>query len=230
MNPLRFKSWFIKLKEIFSYSDREKLILQVMDYARSNKMEGDYLEFGVYKGGTLIPAYHFSKAMGKNLENMHFYGFDSFEGLPEIKGLDKEKFAHFSKGDYTQSMSNLIKNLKCSKMDLKRVKLIKGWYDKVLNQDLQKRLPLKKAAIIWIDCDLYESTIPVLKFIKKYIQNGTIIIFDDWYCFRGNPEQGEQKAFSEWLKKNKEVKAIPFRQSYWGGNSFIIRLQGEFNN
>lgn len=223
-NPIRFNSWTIKLRELFSYTEREKLLLQIMDYARSNKLEGDYLEFGVYCGGTFIPAYHFSKAMGKNLAKMKFYGFDSFEGLPDVKGLDLKEFAHFAKGDYSNSIKSFVSILNKSKVDLRRIELVKGWYDKSLTPELKKKLPIKKAAIVWIDCDLYESTVPVLKFIKEYLQNGTIVVFDDWYCFRGNPLQGEQKAFAEFLSKNKSIKAIPLRQSYWGGQAFIIRL------
>jgi len=92
-------------------------------------------------------------------------------------------------------------------------------------KDVKAKIPIKKAAAIWIDCDLYGSTVPVLEFVRDYIQNGTILVFDDFYCFRGNPEQGEQKAFAEWLKKNKNIAAIPLRQSYWGGQAFIIRVK-----
>lgn len=223
--PIRFSSYHIKLHELFSYNEREKLLLQIMDYVRSNRLEGDYLEFGIYRGGTLIPAYHFSKAIGKNLKIMKFYGFDSFEGLPEVKGLDKKNFPHFRKGDYKGSLEEVKSLLKKSKVDLKRVRLIKGWFNSSLNKEFKENLPIKKAAIIWIDCDLYESTVQVLNFIKDYLQNGTIVVFDDWFCFRGNPEQGEQKAFSEWLKKNKNIKAIELRRSYWGGMAFLIRLK-----
>ncbi len=223
--PFRFSSNYIKLREFFSYTEREKLLLQLMDYARSNRLGGDYLEFGVWRGGTFIPAYQFSKAMGKNLRDMKFYGFDSFEGLPKIEEEDSKGFAHFLKGDYNFGVGALTKKLRKSGVDMRRVRLIKGWYDKALNKDLKRKIAIKKAAIVWIDCDLYKSTVPVLNFITEYLQDGTIIVFDDWFCFRGNPEQGEQRAFGEWLKRNKNVLAIPIRKSYWGGQAFIIRLK-----
>ena len=224
LRPMRFSPGYIKLRELFNYTEREKMLLDIMDFVRSNRLEGDYLEFGVYKCGTLIPAYHFSKSMGKNLDKMRFYGFDSFEGLPEVKKSDNEGFKHFSKGDYANSLSHVVSLLKKSKVNMSRVKLIKGWYNQVLNNDLRKKLFIKKAAVVWVDCDLYESTVPVLDFITPYLQDGTILVFDDWLCFRGNPEQGEQKAFSEWLKKNKKIQVIPLRKSYWGGQAFILRF------
>jgi hypothetical protein len=41
----------------------------------------------------------------------------------------------------------------------------------VLKRTGVTKLPLKKAAIIMIDCDLYESTVSVLDFITDYLQD-----------------------------------------------------------
>jgi O-methyltransferase len=57
--------------------------------------------------------------------------------------------------------------------------------------------------VIWVDCDLYESTVPVLDFITEYIQDGTVIIFDDWYSFRADPDRGEQKALAGGVRKTR---------------------------
>ncbi len=78
------------------------------------------------------------------------------------------------------------------------------------------------AAIVFIDCDLYESTRDVLLFLKRKMIPGGVIIFDDWFCFKGNLERGEQKAFNEWLKKNPSISAIEYHKFNWRGNSFII--------
>ena len=37
-----------------------------------------------------------------------------------------------------------------------------------------------------------------LRFVGPLLTDGTVIVFDDWYCYRGNPGLGEQKAFNEW--------------------------------
>jgi hypothetical protein len=156
---------------------------------------------------------------------MNFYAFDSFEGLPEIKGVDSKGFNHFKKSDYSCNLNDFIKNLRKRKVNLSKVEIIPGWFNQTLNQKTKERLKIKKVAIIWVDCDLYESTQSVLEFIKDYIQDGTIIIFDDWFCFRANPQRGEQRAFKEWLKKNKRLNAIEFHKFSWHGISFIINKQ-----
>ena len=61
-----------------------------------------------------------------------------------------------------------------------------------------------------IDCDYYSSARDVLNYIKPYLQKGTIIIFDDWYAFKGDKNHGEQKAFNEFLNKNKDIYFIDF--------------------
>lgn len=66
------------------------------------KTDGDYLEFGVYRGRAFKAAY--DEAIRHKYEEMRFFAFDSFEGLPEVKGED-EKHKHFYKGQYACSES-----------------------------------------------------------------------------------------------------------------------------
>jgi len=196
-----------------------------MEFVQGSRLKGDYLEFGCYEGKSLISAFHFAQARG--LKHMRFYAFDSFEGLPEIKGIDEVKDIdnYFTKGLYACDVNKFKNNLKRGGVDLNKVEIVPGWYDDVLNEETKKKLPINKAAVIWIDCDLYESTVPILNFITDYLQDGTILIFDDWFCFRGNPDKGEQKAFREWLEKNLSIKATEFHKFGWNGNSFIFNLQ-----
>ena len=220
MRPsFRYSFGFSALNLAFEYSHREKVLKQAMEFVRTNKLEGDYLEFGVYRGGTFMPAYHFSKRILKN--SMKFYAFDSFEGLPEPTGVDTE-VKEFQKGEYSCSLDEFKKILKGNQVNLSDVIFIPGWYNETLNQKTKEELNIQKVAVVYIDCDLYESTVPVLDFITDYLQDGTIIIFDDWFHFKGNPDRGEQKAFAEWLNKNPEIKTSEFHK--FGGylNSFIV--------
>jgi hypothetical protein len=169
-------------------------------------------------GRSFVPAYHF--AQRNNLKAMRFYGFDSFEGLPAIKGTDEG--GEFREGQYSLSLDQFKELISKRGVRLDKVNLVKGWYEKVLNGDTRQRLSTKKAAFVFIDCDLYESTVPVLNFIMDYLQSGTVIAFDDWHSFKGSPEKGEQKAFNEWLRRNPAVEALEFRKFGWSGNSFIL--------
>ena len=81
---------------------------------------------------------------------------------------------------------------------------------------------LKKAAIAWVDCDLYSSCLQVLNFLTNYVQYGTLICFDDWFRYKGDPNAGEQRAFREWLAANPHLSAVELMRIGWEGNCFIL--------
>ena len=206
--------------DVFAHTARENMMKIAMEFATHSKLKGDYLEFGVHEGESFVAAFHFARRSALNA--MNFYAFDSFRGLPEVKGNDAEGFAHFREGDFACDMDQFRKIITSKGVTLDRVRLVPGWYDEVLNEETKGKLPLSSAAVIWVDCDLYESTVPVLDFITEYIQDGTVIIFDDWFSFRGDPNRGEQKAFAEWREKNPQISATEFHKFDWKGISFIL--------
>lgn len=208
------------VQQLSLYNKTEEILNYSFGYIDFTHVHGDYLEFGVWKGRGLKAAFHLSKRY-PNLESIKFYGFDSFEGLPKKEGVDIGT-SEFKEGDYTHSLENVKKDLENDGVDLSRVTLVKGWFKDALTEKTRKRLPIKSAAVIYVDSDLYESAVPVLKFIIPYIVDGSVIVFDDWYCFKGRSDKGEQRAFKEWLAQNPQFTATPYRQFGWSGNSFII--------
>ncbi len=90
---------------------------------------------------------------------------------------------------------------------------------KVLHE-LQTKMP--KIGIVYIDVDLYSSTKKVLKFISPLFVPGSVIIFDDWYCFPPNLEMGERKAFNEFLEENLNLKVEEWKSFSTFGKSFFI--------
>ena len=57
---------------------------------------------------------------------------------------------------------------------------IPRYFDRSLTPEARACLGLARAAIVMIDCDLYESTVTVLAFLTPLVAQGTIIIFHDW--------------------------------------------------
>lgn len=210
-----------KLNNCFEQFKKDNFFDSVMKLISINQIKGDYLEFGVWEGESFISAY--KQAEKHNLlDRMRFFAFDSFQGLPSVKGIDDD--GYFKKGKHCCSKEKFLHNLIFRGVKLDDSHIVEGWYDKVLNDDLKKRLNIKKVAGVYVDCDLYESTILVLNFITDLVQDGAFIIFDDWFCFKGRRDRGEQKAFYEWLNKNKKFKATEYQNFKYGGKSFIINL------
>ena len=214
----------------------------------SEGVEGDYYEFGCFNGASFVKAYKLINYYNNEWNNFErtsqafsdkdlakkafsemsiykpsFYAFDSFKGLPEIKNIDKNH-PIFSKGRYDCTRESFESNLKNNNVDLSKVNIIEGFYEDTLNNKIKDKFNIKKASIILIDCDLYNSAKLVLEFITDIIQDGTILIFDDWFAYKGNPLKGEQLATKEWLEKNKNIKLIPFSRFGIYQKSFIINI------
>ena len=58
------------------------MLAQAFAFAASNKVVCDYFEFGLSRGETFVMAHRMRRRYEFN--RMMLFGFDSFEGLPEI--------------------------------------------------------------------------------------------------------------------------------------------------
>jgi hypothetical protein len=155
---------------------------------------GDYLEFGVYRGSSFVTSYQLAQKY--RLHGMRFFAFDSFCGLPEGEG------EIWVPGMYSCSRQRFTSIINKAGVDLNKVVIVEGLYSDTLKPATKGGNSLRNAAVIHIDCDLYSSTLAALAFVEDIIRLGTIIIFDDWYCFSGDPNYGEKKAFLEWSSRD----------------------------
>ena len=85
----------------------------------------------------------------------------------------------------------------------------------------------QRAALVHIDSDLYPSAREVLFGIEPILQDGTMLCFDDWFMYRGAPDKGEQRAFSEFLAAHPRWQAIPYQTYSVFCNSFILHRRNE---
>jgi O-methyltransferase len=192
----------------FGRSERERLLLGIMRFCHINRpINGYYFEFGCHSGSTMKMTWRHSR----HLFDWIYVGFDSFEGLPEVEGIDKLEI--FQKGKMSTSEPDFVAAVMAAGMPRDRLRTVKGFYDRTLTPDLAASLAPKKAAVIYIDCDLYASTRPVLEFIRDFLQEGTVTVFDDWFCYRGRRDRGEQLAFREFCDRHPEFEFVPFIQT-----------------
>ncbi|MGH9431373.1 MAG: TylF/MycF/NovP-related O-methyltransferase [Terriglobia bacterium] len=198
---------------------REVTLGRAMDYARASRLEGDYLEFGVWRGRAFAAACYLATRRGLS---MNFYAFDSFCGFPNNNEVDAAGHQWFKEGVYNYSELQFIQNVRRTGADMKRVISVPGWFDESLAAGNPRLSNLRKAAVVWVDCDLYSSTCAVLNFITPYLQYGTLMLFDDWFAFRADPNAGQQRAFREWLQRNPQLSAVELMRFGWNGDSFVI--------
>ncbi len=200
---------------------RERALDQAMSYAHASEIEGDYLEFGVWRGRAFSAACYLAKKRGLP---MKFYAFDSFCGFPTNDEQDVAGRKWYHEGVNKYSEGEFLKNLRRTGADMKRVFVVPGFFEESLRPDNPLVRDLHKAGVVWIDCDLYSSTRTVLDFITPYLQYGTLLLFDDWFAFLADPNAGQQRAFREWLEKNPQLRAVELMRFGWCGNSFVIHV------
>jgi O-methyltransferase len=212
-------STYTRYEQLCLCSETPPALTKVLESTK-DKIVGDYYEFGLYAGFTFYHAQQEAKRL--NLDYMNFWGFDSFCGLPEVDELDAIGIAGiFSTGAYACDEETVRKLLNQFVVDWGRTHLIAGWYDDTLTDVLAIEKGMKQASVILVDCDLYQSTVPVLKFIEPLVQSGTVILFDDWNCF-GDSDKGERRAFREFLEAHPKWNAEEFFSFGWHGQSFIM--------
>lgn len=124
----------------------------------------DYLEFGVYKGSSLR---HWA-TLNTNPDS-RFYGFDSFEGLPET----------WKRFDNKMVKSHFDVNGALPDIDDDRVSFIPGWFQKSVDGFLDG-YKQQDQLVVHIDSDLYSSALYVLTRLDALLVPGTIVVFDEF--------------------------------------------------
>jgi hypothetical protein len=136
----------------------------------------DYLEFGVYQGDSMRQWVSLNEH-----KDSRFFGFDSFEGLPEDWRAGQGK-GHF---DVRGVMPQI---------DDPRVKFVKGWFDNTI-PPFARDFSTKNRLLLHVDCDLYGSAMLALVHFAPFMSAGTLLIFDEFY-----DRENEFKAFMDWQR------------------------------
>jgi hypothetical protein len=177
----------------------------LLDYCIKNaKIDGLWMEFGVYKGKSISKIAKQTKA--------EVFGFDSFEGFPTDWILSHKK------GDFSLD-GRMPENLPSN------VKLIKGLFAETIPYFLEEHIEF--VAFLHIDCDLYMSAKQVLTLLRSRIKSGTIILFDEFFNFPQWQEH-EYKAFMEFIGETGfSYEFIGYASAY---NSVAVRITGISDN
>jgi predicted O-methyltransferase YrrM len=136
---------------------------------------GAVLEFGVAGGTSIRQIAAWAKGT--------VYGFDSFVGLPDAWSGHVEAEGAFSqRGVLPKVPAN--------------VKLYKGWFEETIPLWLSETSD--PIGFLHVDCDIYASTRSVLLGVRRRLQNGTIIKFDEYFNYP-NWQAHEFRAWQEFV-------------------------------
>ena len=199
---------------------RRYALEEIAEYLQFAEIAGDYCEFGVAEGHAFINAH---QLMARSFPDMRFHAFDSFEGLPSPQGIDAQGAytGAFHQGQFACSLEAFTGRLRSAQIAEQRVSVHQGWFDRTLAAG-QSADAIATVAVAWVDCDLYESTVPVLSFLASRLKPGSVVVFDDWGCYRNQPDRGEQRACREWLDANPQLRLDLLFSYGWTGRVFTV--------
>lgn len=143
----------------WDYHKRYPMYKWVME---NEKLTGDinYMEFGVASGQSFKWFLNENKRAGSR-----FYGFDTFDGLPEDWGP-------FKKGAFST-------NSELPEINDIRGKFYQGLFQQTLPGFL-KEMDNSKRNVLMMDADLYSATLFTLASFAPYLKKGDIIFFDEF--------------------------------------------------
>jgi O-methyltransferase len=215
-----FRRHLYRASRDYKYSDEHLKfvhILEAVNYVRVAELPNVYFEFGCHSARTFSAAVRAAELLEMN--DAQFFAFDSFQGLPSVNASDD---GYFKSGSFATPIGEFIRLVKnMAGYRVPRENIVEGFFDVSLTGELQRRMP--KAGVIHIDVDLYSSTVSVLEFIKPLMVVGSVLLFDDWYCFPPGANKGEMRAFDEFCAVNPSFTVEEWKAYSTFGRSFFVR-------
>lgn len=170
-----------------------------------NKLFGDVVECGVYKGGQVMAMI---LTLNNYIEERDVYLYDTFEGLPEPELWEKkilsktgskaiDKFNALKRQDGTSGwcrseMGEVKRNVFSIPYNKDKIYFIKGLVeDTLLNNNHTK------ISILRLDTDFYSSTKIELEILYPKLVSGGVLIVDDYGHW-----SGAKKAVDEYISNN----------------------------
>mmetsp|Transcript_23599 Transcript_23599/g.33700 ORF Transcript_23599/g.33700 Transcript_23599/m.33700 type:complete len:396 (-) Transcript_23599:692-1879(-) len=145
-----------------------------------NNIPGDYIETGVWRGGSSVLAKAVLEVLDPN-SNRNSYVCDSFMGLPPGDKKLAAKDAGWDNTPYLEVASEIVANnfIKYGLLD-SNVIFAKGFFNETMPPLAEKITTL---SIMRLDGDMYESTVDVLYHLYDKLSIGGYVIMDDWFGF-----------------------------------------------
>lgn len=156
---------------------RLRNLAELTQRAIDDKVPGDFIETGVWRGGCCILMRGILKAKG--IEDRKVYVADSFEGLPRPDDQrypqDKGDTHHMHNKALAVSVDQVKANFDAYGLLDDSVVFVKGFF-----KDTLHKLPPTPLALIRLDGDMYESTIMALDALYPKLSPGGFTIIDDY--------------------------------------------------
>ncbi len=172
-----FGDIYMRCKD-YTMTSKERMyaLFKAIEYIVKSKIPGDFVECGVWKGGSVMIMAH--TLIKLNDINRKIYLYDTFEGMSmptkDDISVDGES-AHIYWKKLQINLDEVKKNVFSTGYPEENVIFIKG----KVGDTIPKTIP-KKVSILRLDTDWYESTYHELNHLFPLIVNKGVLIIDDY--------------------------------------------------
>jgi hypothetical protein len=190
------------MKNTMTSAARVYSLIEAVKYVEKFNIEGDIVECGVWKGGSMMAVAETLK-QNNNFERT-LYLYDTFEGMSEPTehdktfygetaadalnaGLDKEKNLIWA----YSSLETVKAGMRTTGYPELKIKYVKGKVEDTIPNTLPQKI-----AILRLDTDWYESTLHEMIHLYPLLVKGGVLILDDYGHW-----EGAKKAVNEYLEK-----------------------------
>lgn len=184
-------------------NERQVSLSRAVDYLIKNKIAGDIVECGVWKGGSMMLIA--KRLLQLNDSGRRLFMFDTFEGMSEPDDNDVSAIDNTTAKELLEKENKLEgDNVWCySSLDEVKANLKKTnypgsqlFYFKGKVEDTIPEPSLGDIALLRLDTDFYESTKHELETLYDKLVIGGVLIIDDYGHWSGS-----QKAVDEFIEK-----------------------------
>jgi O-methyltransferase len=144
--------------------------------ALADEVPGDFIETGVWRGGTTILMRAVLAALGD--EERRVWVADSFEGLPvpDAEAYPADEGLDWSDVGVLKVGADAVRaNFERYGLLDERVRFLEGWFCDTLPD-----APIDAIAVLRLDGDLYQSTMDALVALEPKVSAGGFVLVDDY--------------------------------------------------
>ena len=193
--------------------ERLKNIIECLDYLNIRSIAGDYVECGVWKGGSVALASLYldhKKVSGRSIHLFDAFGdicepnfaIDGARAIKEVGGIERAQGRLQASGMYQNlgienSSVTEVRNL-FNKINYQgaSVHFHVGWFQ---DTTPSVRGKIDAISLLRLDGDWYESTKVCLENLYELVTVGGIIIVDDYGAYEGCKKAVDEFLFSQGL-------------------------------
>ncbi len=166
-------------------------LCRAVEYIVKNKIAGDIVECGVWRGGSMMAIARTLLELGETSRHLHL--FDTFAGMPDVTEKDGVAGAQWMKRSDTGKLAIPLEvvqqNVARIPYPADRVHFVRGRVEQTIPEGAPERISLLR-----LDTDWYESTMHELVHLYPRLSPGGVVIIDDYGYW-----EGARKATDEYF-------------------------------